>query len=164
MIGSRLLSIAFVIPLAFACLSQEKSCKEDKAKPIVASSPTPTQVKSPPNKSTGTAVPVGVWGGIHIHLQVTDNGADVEYDCAHGKILEPLTLDTDGRFDAKGTHVLESPGPVRLGADSDQEAAVFSGSIDGKTMTLRVSSASTSKEIGTFTLTQGTEGRLRKCG
>jgi len=164
MIGSRLLSIAFVIPLAFACLSLEKSCKEDKAKLVIANSPTPIQVQSPPNKPTGAAVPAGVWGGIHIHMQVTDNGADVEYDCAHGKILEPLTLDANGHFQAKGTHVLEGPGPARLGVDSDQQPASFSGSVDGKTMTLRVSLSATSKEVGTFTLTQGSEGRLRKCG
>jgi hypothetical protein len=164
MIGSRLLSISFVIPLAFACLSLENSCKEDKAKPVIANSPTPIQVQSPPNKPMGAAVPLGVWGGVHIQMQVTDQGAEVEYDCAHGKILEPLSLDSAGRFQAKGIHVLDGPGPARQGVDPANQPANFSGDVKGKTMTLEVTLAGTSEPVGTFTLTQGSEGRLRKCG
>lgn len=97
-------------------------------------------------------------------MQVTDQGAEVEYDCAHGKILEPLSLDSAGRFKAKGIHVLDGPGPARQGVDPENQPANFSGDVKGKTMTLEVTLAGTSEPVGTFTLTQGSEGRLRKCG
>ena len=31
----------------------------------------------------------GVWGGQHIRAEVTDRGADIEFDCAHGAIDQP---------------------------------------------------------------------------
>jgi len=58
-------------------------------------------------------VPPGSWGGDHIGLEVSDTGARVEYDCAHGTIDGVLTLDAQGRFDARGAYVRERGGPVR---------------------------------------------------
>jgi hypothetical protein len=101
---------------------------------------------------------------VGIHMQVTDQGADIEYDCAHGRILEPLRLNAEGHFQAKGTHVLEGPGPVHQDVTPEEQPAIFTGNVNGKTMTLKVTSTSTSENIGTFTLTEGSQGRIRKCG
>ena len=32
------------------------------------------------------ALPNGVWGGEHIRMDVTDSGADIEFDCARGTV------------------------------------------------------------------------------
>ncbi len=163
--GSKLLSMACALPLAFAYLSPGSSCKEKQSTQSGNSNrPSANQVKSQANKPNVTAIPEGVWGGVHVHMQITNQGADIEYDCAHGKILEPLTLDREGRFQAKGTHVLEGPGPIRQGATSDALPASFTGNVSGKIMTLKVMFSATSEQVGTFTLTQGSEGRIRKCG
>ena len=71
----------------------------------------------PERPSTGASARVasGVWGGEHVRLNVRADGASIEYDCANGTIDEPLDLDAGGRFDAKGTHVREGPGPIRVG-------------------------------------------------
>jgi hypothetical protein len=166
MFGSKFLSLACILPLAFAFLSQGSSCKEDQAKKHKGDSnrPSANQVKSQATEQNGDAIPGGVWGGVGIHMQVTDKGADVEYDCAHGRILEPLRLNAEGRFQAKGTHVLEGPGPVRQDITPDEQPASFTGNVNGKTMTLKVTSTATSETIGTFTLNEGSQGRIRKCG
>src|SRR5258708_33649930 len=44
-------------------------------------------------------VPNGSWGGEHIRLIVTDNGAVIEYDCPAGTVIGPLLLDVFGHFD-----------------------------------------------------------------
>ncbi|HZI87421.1 MAG TPA: hypothetical protein VFD48_11350 [Pyrinomonadaceae bacterium] len=105
----------------------------------------------------------GTWGGNHISVEVSDEGARIEYDCAHGTITEPLKVDSQGRFSAKGTHVRERGGPVRAGSEDQGEPVVYSGTTDGKTATLKVVSSSTKEVIGTFTLTLGKRTRLMKC-
>ena len=44
-------------------------------------------------------LPVGLWGGEHISLEVTEQGATIEYDCAHATIEQRIALDRRGRFD-----------------------------------------------------------------
>ena len=67
----------------------------------------------------------GTWGGNHISMEVTDDGAQIEYDCAHGTISEPLRIDSQGKFSAKGTHVRERGGPVRLGDEEKPEPVIY---------------------------------------
>jgi hypothetical protein len=38
----------------------------------------------------------GVWGGDHVHLDVNSNSAKIEFDCAHGTIEGPFTVDANG--------------------------------------------------------------------
>src|ERR1700681_1106258 len=58
-------------------------------------------------------LPVGLWGGEHISMQVTAHRTTVEYDCAHGTIDQRIALDRRGRFNVPGIHVAEHGGPVR---------------------------------------------------
>lgn len=105
----------------------------------------------------------GTWGGNHISMKVTEEGAQVEYDCAHGTISEPLRIDSQGKFSAKGTHVRERGGPVRLGDEEKGEPVIYSGTTDGKTATVTVTNSATDEVIGTFTLTLGKPSRIVKC-
>lgn len=104
----------------------------------------------------------GQWGGQHISMQVTDTGAKIEYDCAHGRIEEKIIPDGEGKFEAKGVHARERGGPTRQGEDNEQPA-VYRGTIKDKTMTLTVELTQNNESAGTFTLTQGSSGRIRKC-
>jgi len=58
-----------------------------------------------PGGGTGDDVPallVGEWGGAHLGLVAGDNGADLEYDCATGRIIGPVRPDGSGRFSSRG--------------------------------------------------------------
>jgi hypothetical protein len=116
-----------------------------------------------PTKSKSTRVANGVWGGDHIRLQVSDDGATVEYDCAHGTLAQPLALNAQGQFSVTGTHTNEGHGPIRVGREPSGQAASYTGSLQGPTMTLTVTLTDKQQPLGTFTLTQGSEGRLWKC-
>ncbi len=108
-------------------------------------------------------LPVGLWGGEHISVQVTERGATIEYDCAHATINQRITLDRRGRFDVSGMQVPEHGGPVRQNEQSTGYPARFAGQVNGKTMKLSVRNSATKELVGTFTLVYGSEPKSRKC-
>lgn len=105
----------------------------------------------------------GSWGGQHIGLEVTAEGARIEYDCAQGTIDGPIVLDRAGRFEATGTHGAEHGGPVREGEETSSQPARYRGRAAGKTLELTVTLDGSGEEVGTFTLTRGAMPRLFKC-
>ena len=105
----------------------------------------------------------GIWGGQNVQLDVTEGGARLRFSCAYGKIEQPLTLDAEGRFSAKGTFVAEGAGPTREDDPPKSRAAVYSGAVRDNLMTLTVTVADSKEEGGTFELTQGKPGRIRRC-
>jgi hypothetical protein len=121
------------------------------------------QRKYPNGEPIPTLVQAGTWGGDHISMAVTDGGANIEYDCAHGTIDQPLILDANGHFDATGIHVFEHGGPVYANEEPDAHPARYTGQVIGTTMTLTIVTTDQNRTIGTFTLTFGKEARVFKC-
>ena len=109
------------------------------------------------------AVATGSWGGVSIRLDVAATGATIEYDCAHGTIDQPLVADRDGRFSAKGTHVREHGGPVRIDEPLDRHPAQYAGQVSGASMRLTVTLLDTPQVVGTFDAVFGVNGRVLKC-
>lgn len=106
-------------------------------------------------------VATGTWGGEHIILEVSDKSADVEFDCAHGQISQPITLNQRGDFDVPGNFAPEHGGPVLRDEPSTSNPARYSGHVVGDTMTLTVTQGK--ETVGAFTLTHGRRPVLRKC-
>jgi hypothetical protein len=109
-----------------------------------------------------TRLAAGVWGGQHVRVEVSDDGARLDFDAARGAIPRPVTLDGGGRFSAPGTYTAEHGGPLREGEEPKPQHAVYSGVVRGKEMTLKVMFTETEVEIGPFTLTLGSRGRVWK--
>lgn len=109
-----------------------------------------------------TRIATGVWGGLHINLEVGRNSAKIEYDCAHGAIEGPLVVDRNGKFELRGSFTQERGGPVRADDTPEPRPATYSGTIKGNTMTL-VLKISGEDETETFTLERGNAGKLFKC-
>jgi hypothetical protein len=109
------------------------------------------------------ALSTGVWGGQHVSMEVTEEGATLEFDCAHGTISGRLSMSEDGKVTLKGRYAREHGGPIRQGEDQSGQPATYSGTSDGKTLTFTIIIDDSKEEIGTFTLTHGKEGRVRKC-
>ncbi len=101
------------------------------------------------------------WGGPHAQLLMTETGAELEFDCAHGRINSRLKPDSEGNFDIEGTFQREG-GPTRSDADSGRPAR-YVGKIVGDTMTLKVHLTETNQTTEEFSLTRGRNGRLWKC-
>jgi hypothetical protein len=106
---------------------------------------------------------VGVWGGDHVSLSVTDAGSHAEFDCAHGDTPTSLAVDVRHAFRVGGTFVREHGGPILLGEVPDSHPAVYFGTVTANTMVLTVELTDTGIVIGTFTLARDTPGRVVKC-
>jgi hypothetical protein len=106
---------------------------------------------------------VGVWGADHINLVVDEAKSHLEFDCAHGDVPTPLTVDAAGDLAAPGTFVREHGGPIRVDEIADSHPALYSGSLTANTLRLTVRLTDNNELIGTFTLTRGVTGRVLKC-
>jgi hypothetical protein len=109
----------------------------------------------------GRALPVGTWGGEHVRLEVSERGAELEFDCAHGRIERPIRLDAQGSFDMAGDFTPEHGGPVRRDEVVHAAEARYAGRLDGQTLVLTVTRDEA--VIGRFTLAFGKRPRLMKC-
>ena len=158
MIGDNSRAI-LCLPLTALMFFQGSSCNSQMK---TNSNNTTNQAAHSGTKAEGLAI--GIWGGEHIALEITDSGATIDYDCAHGSITERIVPDRDGKFLVKGFHVKEHPGPVRQDEDTTGQPAIYTGVSNGATVTLTVRLSGTSETVGTYTLTRGKTGRVRKCG
>jgi len=110
-----------------------------------------------------TRLAKGAWGGQHIRMEVTDNGAQIEYDCAHSTIDEPIVLDRFKKFKVKGKFTPEHGGPVRSDEAPKSSPVRYLGELKGNELTLTLTNTETGKTLGSFDLTRGGGGRLMKC-
>ena len=104
-----------------------------------------------------------VWGGDHVKLEVTAEGATLEFDCASGTLSKPLTADAGGNFKIKGTFTRERPGPVMRDSPNTAAAATYSGTITGSTMRLNITAGSQNDSMGDYVLGRGQPGKVFKC-
>jgi hypothetical protein len=111
--------------------------------------------------STGAPV-TGQWGGTHIGLTLDANGGTIEYDCASGRIAEPLVPGPGGRFSVAGTHTPGHGGPEREGEVMPTYDARFTGIVRGGTMTMS-GSVENGVTLGPFTLKRGAEAGIFRC-
>ena len=110
---------------------------------------------------TGIRVVTGDWSGPHVALALTAVGGSVEYDCAHGGLAAPVSIDRDGYFELAGVHVRERGGPVRIDERPDSVPARYSGRVVGTRMTLRVYAGLDT--LGPYELWRDAGRQLFKC-
>ena len=109
------------------------------------------------------ATVTGLWGGEHIRLEATIDSVTITYDCAIGKIYEPIIPEGENEFTLFGTHTFETGGPIIPGARPDIHAAKFEGHIQNDVMNLTVSLTDSTLVIGTFMLHYDTQGNVYRC-
>ena len=108
------------------------------------------------------AFQTATWGGDHVRMDVTQGGAELEFDCATGTIAEAVP-ERDGAFTLKGTFTPQHSGPSRDDNASRAASATYSGTINGDTMTLRLVLAGNDQELAHYVLVRGSAGKLMKC-
>jgi hypothetical protein len=138
-----------VFALVFLALWQNGSCKSDKTDPM-------STIKQ-------NRVANGNWGGQNVGMEVTADGARLRFSCANGSITKPLMLDAQGRFSVPGMFVAESPGPRNEDNPPKDQPALYSGSVQGESMTLTITLTATNEKVGTFSLEHGKGGQVRRC-
>ncbi len=113
--------------------------------------------------ATAPADPIGEWGGDHISMIIGESGAEIESDCAHGRIDGAFTVGADGVFDLAGVWSPEHGGPVRQDEAERNFAARYSGKISGAAMALSIAALSPPAEPGSFALQKNRAPNLLKC-
>ena len=104
-----------------------------------------------------------LWGGEGVSLQMTGSGATLEFDCAHGAILQGIQPNAQGEFKVTGTYTPERGGPIQKNNPPRDLPATYKGSISGHTMHLQIVLGQDNEAPPPFTLTQGAGAHLRKC-
>lgn len=109
----------------------------------------------------------GMWGGPHGGLNVTAARVEIEFDCAHGTIDQPIKLDRDGRFDVIGTFVPEG-GPISVPLDGKaierkSFSARYRGCVEGDKLLMKVTIRETGADLDVLTLTHDKRPILEKC-
>ncbi|HEV2762221.1 MAG TPA: hypothetical protein VGV38_04435 [Pyrinomonadaceae bacterium] len=154
------LSLALALPAAVS--GQRRASRARKAKARSASVKKVNRLEQ------------GMWGGRSARLDVEAGGARVEFDCAHGTLEGPFTLDAERRFDVRGTFTRERGGPTLVpegtadgqvppDAGAETVPARYTGRVTGKTLTLTVTALDSGQTLGTFTLAHGRPPVLTKC-
>jgi hypothetical protein len=128
---------------------------------LIASLALVAWASSPGGESRPDRVSNGEWGGKGVRLSVEDAGAAIEFDCAHGKLREPLALDANGRFDVEGI-LVEEGGPDRIEDAGDARPARYRGDVEGERMRLEVILEG-GRSFGSFRLLKGAGVKLVKC-
>jgi hypothetical protein len=108
-------------------------------------------------------VPGDFFGGEGVLLTIRDSGADLEWDCAAGRIEEAFETADDGSFDLEGTHTPGVGGPIREDDPPDSEAARYKGRLSGSRMTLTVELPESGVTLGPHELRFREEALLRRC-
>lgn len=110
----------------------------------------------------GTPLAEGAWGGEHLVMTVHLGGAELEFDCAHASITQTLHV-SNNTVDAAGIFVREHGGPIRQDEPLDAHPMRILGILNGNTLKLTVVLTDTKQEVGTYVLTLGNQGLVRKC-
>jgi len=164
----RLLMLATAAGLSLACTDRTPTGpaldKADGALAQAASSPARGSAPRSlaPRQSLADGL-IGTWGGDHVRITIGAASSILEYDCAHGSIDQPFKVDANGHFDLAGTHVPEEPGPIREDQPPVVHPARYTGTTDGRTMTLTVTQTDSNQTLGPSTLTLDAPGRVVKC-
>lgn len=105
----------------------------------------------------------GAWGGEHVALALDARGGALEYDCAAGRIDEPVIAGPGGGFTADGSHTPGTGGPERVGEVRPSYPARYTGNVTGDTMRLNVTVPARGLELGPFVLRRGAQAQLLRC-
>lgn len=111
-----------------------------------------------------TRVPEGIWVGDQLILTVTPAGATAEFECAAGRVEEPLSLDTGGRFDLPGTYADQPGGPVPSSSSAALPARYRGRLTDARHLVLTVVLPRSGTTQGPFELALGADDSLQRCG
>src|SRR5882724_13578873 len=102
---------------------------------------------------------LGTWGGENAVLMALDTTAHVHIGCTAGDTKRAIVTDDQGRFDVPGLYNITLY-PVARGPD---HSARFTGSVDGRVMTLTVTLTDTAVTLGPVQLVFGREPRMGPC-
>jgi len=111
---------------------------------------------------TSFSLSISTWGGSHIAIEVTVSGGTVLYDCAMGRIDQPIEV-RNGNFDVTGVHWPGQGGPIGVDTTRAGRPARYLGTVRGDRMTLTVILTDTGETLGLYQLRKGASPLIVAC-
>jgi hypothetical protein len=111
---------------------------------------------------TSFSLSISTWGGSHIGIEITVSGGTVQYDCAMGRIDQPIMV-REGRFDVTGVHWPGQGGPVGVDTTRAGRPARYLGTVRGDRMTLIVILTDTGETLGLYQLRKDAAPTIIAC-
>ena len=103
----------------------------------------------------------GSFGGDHVALQLSPQGGTLKFDCASGTV-GPITPRGGGNFAASGTFSPGHGGPDRVGEVIVPRAVLFTGQIDGVSLSM-TGKLSDGSMIGPFIMIRDAPPTIYRC-
>lgn len=106
----------------------------------------------------------GVWGGPQVQMEVGAAATHIRFDCAEGAIPGALTLDADGRFEARGRYDAFTGGAQAVDErpSAAKANAHFIGRVEGDRLTLEIRRDGVEAPLR-YTLVKGVRAKLIRC-
>lgn len=104
----------------------------------------------------------GLYGGEHSSLRVMGNGATITLECADGKITEPVFVDENGNFVAKGT-LTGRRGPRELPTRDIRVDGHVENGVVVYTITAINTETHTEEVFGPFTVVYNRQPSFERC-
>jgi hypothetical protein len=111
---------------------------------------------------TSFSLSVSTWGGAHIGVEITVNGGTIQYDCAMGRMDQPIVV-REGHFDVTGVHWPGQGGPIGVDTTRVGRPARHLGTVRGDRMTLTVILTDTGETLGLYVLRKGAAPMIVAC-
>ncbi|HEX9164537.1 MAG TPA: hypothetical protein VF862_01400 [Gemmatimonadales bacterium] len=111
---------------------------------------------------TSFSLSISTWGGSHIAIEITVSGGTVLYDCAMGRIDQPIEV-RNGNFDVTGVHWPGQGGPIGVDTTRAGRPARYLGTVRGDRMTLTVILTDTGETLGLYQLRKGASPLIVAC-
>lgn len=111
---------------------------------------------------TSFSLSISTWGGSHIGIEITVSGGTVQYDCAMGRIDQPIVV-REGHFDVTGVHWPGQGGPVGVDTTRAGRPARYLGTVRGDRMTMIVTLTDTGETLGLYQLRKGAAPTILAC-
>jgi hypothetical protein len=106
---------------------------------------------------------LGEWGGEHLGLVASVEGAELEFDCATGRTRGAIIPDAAGRFSVAGFHAPGHGGPIRDDEVTVELPARYDGMVRGELMTISITLLDWATTLGPYTLLRGASPHVFKC-
>ncbi len=105
----------------------------------------------------------GLWGGQGVQLNVTENSADFEFDCAFANIKSKLKTADNEVVEQFGTYTYEHGGPIKIDEKPDVHPARFAGTIEKDSMKLSITILDQKRPDISLKMKRNTKGLVYKC-
>ncbi len=106
---------------------------------------------------------LGLWGGVGVQLNITENNTNFEFDCATANLNSKLKAVDNKIVELFGTYTYEHGGPIKVDEKVDVHLAKFRGEIIGDSMKIYITILDQKRADILLNMKRNEKGIIFKC-